>query len=454
MSPQGEFSMFVKRSSVFSACLCGVAFFAIQILAASAWAQTPSVTPEQRDANIQWWRDAKFGLFIHWGPASVSGKEISWSRKGHPFDHPGNESLSPEVYDNLYKQFNPVKFNADQWMQMAKDAGMKYVVFVTKHHDGFSMWPTKLRPDYSITATPFQRDICKEIADAAHKHGLKLGWYYSTRDWTHPDYLKDGNRKYDEFYRGQVRELLSNYGQVDVLWFDHVSGNWGDYRYDELFRSMYALQPKILVNNRAAAFIRPTKDQPSPEIASLVRGDFDTPEQQIGKFQTDRAWESCMTLTHCPVDGGGWSYRPDGRTRDFPECVRTLASCVTGDGNLLLNVGPLPTGEINPDQVQVLKQMGQWLAKYGESIYGTRGGPIRNGAWGGSTCRGDKIWLHVFEWKGDSIGVAPLKKTVKSARVLTGGEAKLAQTGETLQITLPKAQQDPVDTIIELTLNQ
>lgn len=445
--------MFVKRSSFLSILATGIGFFALPVLVALAAEQVAAPTPEQRDANMQWWRDAKFGLFIHWGPASVAGKEISWSRKGHPFDHPGNEVLPPEVYDNLYKQFNPVKFNADQWMQMAKDAGMKYVVFVTKHHDGFSMWPTKLRPDYSISAAPFKRDICKEIADAAHKHGLKLGWYYSTRDWTHPDYLKDGNRKYDAFYRGQVQELLSNYGQVDVLWFDHVSGNWSDYRYDELFRSIYGLQPKILVNNRAAAFIRPTNDRPSPEIGALVRGDFDTPEQQIGKYQTDRAWESCVTLTHCAVDGGGWSYRPDGRTRDFGECVRMLASCATGDGNLLLNVGPLPTGEIDPKQVQVLGKMGQWLAKYGESIYGTRGGPIRNGAWGGSTCRGDKIWLHVFEWQGDSISVGPLKKTVKSARTLTGGEAKVTQTGETLQITLPKAQQDPIDTIIEILLN-
>jgi alpha-L-fucosidase len=419
----------------------------------SIQAQSPALpnTAATAEARMQWWRDAKFGLFIHWGPSSLSGKEISWSRIGHPFDHPGLETVPAEVYDNLYKQFNPTKFDADRWMQMAKDAGMKYVVFTSKHHDGFSNWPTKLRPDYSIAATPFPRDICKEIADAAHKHGLKLGWYYSTRDWTHPDYLKGDNRKYDEFYRGQVRELLTSYGKVDMLWFDHVAGNWRDWRLDELFRMIYELQPDILVNNRAAAFIRAQDDKPSPELAAVVRGDFDTPEQQIGKFQLDRAWESCMTLTHCQ-DGGGWSYRPDGRTRNFKECLQMLVSCTTGGGNLLLNVGPLPTGEIDPQQIEVFRQMGQWLAKYGDSIYGTRGGPLRNGGWGGTTQRSDKIWLHIFDWPEDTLHLEPLKAKVKSAKALTGGEVTVSQTAEALDITMAKSQRDVVDTVIELTL--
>jgi alpha-L-fucosidase len=337
-------------------------------------------------------------------------------------------------------------------MRMARDAGMKYVVFVTKHHDGFSMWPTKLRPDYSISVTPFKRDICKEIADAAHKHGLKLGWYYSTRDWTHPDYLKDGNAKYNDFYHGQIRELLGNYGNVDVLWFDHVAGNWGDYRFQELFDSIYQLQPKILVNNRAAAFVKPTKDSPTPQIATLVRGDFDTPEQQIGKFQTDRAWESCVTMTQC-ADGGGWSYRPDGRTRTLPECIRMLVSCVTGDGNLLLNVGPLPSGKIDPKQVDVLKQLGQWLGKYGESIYGTRGGPLPPGPWGGTTQKADTVYLHVVKWENDLLKLPAIGKRIVGSRVLTGGTATVRQATDSLEISVPKADRQEIDTIIALKLD-
>lgn len=401
--------------------------------------------------RMGWWRDAKFGLFVHWGPASVAGTEISWSRIGHPFDHPGHESVPPETYDTLYQRFDPVRFDADQWMDLAEEAGMKYVVFVTKHHDGFSMWPTKLR-DYNILNTPFKRDICGEIAEAAHKRGLKLGWYYSTRDWTHPDYLKGDNRLYNDFYQGQVKELLSNYGKVDVLWFDHTSGNWKDYTFEDLFRMIYALQPEILVNDRSARFIRPTQDQPGPGVAELVAGDFDTPEQRIGAFQDQRAWESCVTLTKCK-DGGGWSYRPDGQTRTFEECIQMLVSTVTGDGNLLLNVGPTPTGEILSDQAEVLKRMGHWLGQYGESIYGTRGGPVRNGEWGGVCRKGNTLYVHIFKWDKDQVTLPGLKGPIVAHKVLTGGKVTIEPSGDGLILRMDGTQQDPLDTIVKLELD-
>lgn len=423
------------------------------VLAAEAAPLLPSAeTPAQRDARLAWWREARFGMFIHWGPASVNGTEISWSRKGHPHDHPGMETVPPEIYDALYTKFNPVRFDADAWMQLANDAGMKYVVFITKHHDGFSMWPTKLRPEYSIAETPFKRDICKEIAEAAHARGLKLGWYYSTRDWTHPDYLVGDNRTYDAFYRGQVEELLRNYGRIDMLWFDHVAGNWRDYDFNGLFDTLYRLQPGILVNDRAARFIRPTEDKPTPENEAITRGDFDTPEQQVGTFQRARPWESCITITECK-DGGGWSYRPDGRTRSARECIRMLVNCVSGDGNLLLNLGPTPSGEIVPEQAAVLREIGEWLRKYGESVYGTRGGPYRNGDWGGSTCRDRRVYLHVFRWHGDSLTLPPLKARVLKVFALTGGEANLEQTGKRLHVRLRPAEPDPIDTIVALELD-
>ncbi|HOQ33213.1 MAG TPA: alpha-L-fucosidase [Candidatus Hydrogenedens sp.] len=410
-------------------------------------------TPEQREARLQWWREARFGMFIHWGPASVNGTEISWSRIGHPHDIPGMETVPPEIYDNLYKKFNPTQFNADEWMQLAKDAGMKYVVFITKHHDGFSMWHTKLRPDYSIAATPFHRDICKEIADAAHKYGLKLGWYYSTRDWTHPDYLVGDNKKYDEFYRGQIQELITNYGRVDILWFDHTAGNWGDYDFKSLFDMLYRLQPGIIVNNRAARFIRKPEDKPTPEIEALTRGDFDTPEQEIGKYQKDRPWESCITLTECS-NGGGWSYRPDCRTRSAKECIQILVNCVCGDGNLLLNVGPMPTGEIAPEQVAVLKEIGAWLEKYGESIYGTRGGPFINGKWGGSTYKENYVYLHILEHKNNSLTLPSPKSNIVNVTSLTGEPVQVQQTQQNLQIDFKLSPNNPIDIIIKLQLDK
>jgi len=404
------------------------------------------------EERLQWWRDAKFGLFVHWGPASVNGTEISWSRIGHPHDHHGFESVPAETYDHLYKSFNPLKFDADQWMKMAKEAGFKYVVFITKHHDGFCMWPSKMT-DYSIANTPFKRDICKEIADAAHKYGIKLGWYYSTRDWTQPDYLVGDNKKYNDYYESQVEELLTNYGKIDIIWFDHVAGNWNDYTFNRLFEKMYSLQSdKLLVNNRAAKFIRETEDTPTPELQKLVNGDFDTPEQQIGKYQYGRAWESCLTINKCE-DTGGWSYRTGCTTRSYEECLKMLVSCATGDGNLLLNIGPMPTGEIEADQIEVLKKMGKWLKKYGNTIYGTRGGPFINGAWGGFTYKDDKVYLHILDTSMLKFNLPALKEKIVSAKVITGGEVKYKQSDKEIEISVSGLKPNQVDVIVELLLN-
>lgn len=408
------------------------------------------------DSRIDWWRDAKLGLFIHWGPSSVAGVEISWAREDHPFDHPGKgEKLPNEEYDNLYKRFNPVKFDADQWMKLAQDAGFKYVVFTTKHHDGFSMYHTRLR-DYNIANTPFKRDICKELSDAAHKHGLKLGWYYSTRDWTHPDYLVGDNKKYNAFYEGQVRELLTNYGKVDIMWFDHVAGNWSDYTIPGLFDMMYSLQGEdLLVNNRAAKFfLEGDHEPPTEEIKKRVAGDFDTPEQKIGKFQTDRAWESCMSMNNCKAagGGGGWSYRPDCDTISYEETLRTLIYTVTGDGNLLLNVGPMPSGELPPDQVAILKKIGKWLEKYGESIYGTRGGPFPNGDWGGVTQKGNKIYVHVVNWPedGSPLVLPPLEQKIIRSHGLNVKDPVVKQMSDGLEIQLAVTERDEIFSIIVL----
>ena len=410
----------------------------------------------QNDPKLQWFRDAKFGLFMHWGPSSVNGTEIGWSRQGHPFDHGDGTGLVPdEEYDNLYKSFNPEKFDADEWMKLAKKAGFKYIVFTAKHHDGFSNWHTKLR-DYNIANTPFKRDICRELSDAAHKYGLKLGWYYSTRDWSHPDYLVGDNKKYNDFYEGQIRELLTNYGKVDIMWFDHTAGNWGDYTILEMFEMMYDLQGEnLLVNNRAARFIKREKGEiyepDTPELKKLVLGDYDTPEQQIGKFQTDRAWESCMTMNKCK-EGGGWSYRPDCSTISYKEAIHTLVHTVVGDGNLLLNVGPMPTGEFPADQVAVLKKRRKWLKKNGESIYGTRGGPIPNGNWGGMTFKDNKIYVHILNWPedGSPLQLPLIGEKIVSSKGLNVKKPIIKQTEAGVEIDLPAKNRDEIDSIIVL----
>ena len=403
-----------------------------------------SETAAQRDARTAWWREARFGLFIHWDMSSLAGTEISWSRHGSkPLDITGDPAgyVADPVYDNLYKNFNPTNFNALAWVRLAKAAGMKYLVFTAKHHGGFCLWDTKLT-DYSIMHTPFQRDVLKELADACHAEGLRFGIYYSPRDWHQPDYGVGDNAKYVAYMDGQLRELLTNYGPVDLLWFDSYGrGNALNFWHiPETWSLIKSLQPRVVINNRLAALHVPNPPQ--------SRGDFDTPEQKLGSYQDTRPWESCMTVITAPK--GGWSYRNDGTVKPATECITMLVNCATGDGNLLLDVGPDASGVIPDDQAAPLLAMGKWLAANGESIYGTRGGPYKPGAYGGSTRTDKTIYLHVLKWPGTTLELPPLPLTIMSSRVLGGGRVEVKQSAAGLQISVPAGDRQPVDTIIAL----
>ncbi len=381
------------------------------------------------EQDMQAWREMKFGLFIHWGPVSLKGTEIGWSRGGERRGRSGKGKIPFEEYDNLYKKFNPVKFNADEWVQVAKDAGMKYLVFTSKHHDGFSMFDSK-HTDYKITNSPFKRDVVKELADACHKAGLKLGYYYSPVDWYHPDYRTENHSKYIKFMHNQIRQLCTKYGRLDIMWFDGLGGSARDWDSDNMFKMIRKLQPHIIINNRAG-----------------LAADHDTPEQRIGKFQHDRAWETCMTICR------QWAWKPNDQMKSLKQCIQTLVSTVGGDGNLLCNVGPMPDGRIEPRQVDRLREMGVWLSKYGRSIYGTRGGPFKTGSWGASTNKGSTIYIHAFNWDDDTIMLPPIPKKITANTVLTGGTAIVKQTKEAIEISLPKAHQQELDTIIALKLD-
>jgi alpha-L-fucosidase len=394
------------------------------------------------------WQEDRFGMFIHWGPVSLRGTEIGWSRGGKRRGWgPGGRGEVPAAeYDSLYKQFNPTLFNANQWVAIAKAAGMRYLVFTTKHHDGFCMFDSKLT-DHKITnpECPFGRDVVAEIAKACHEGGIRLGFYYSPVDWYDRNYRTKNHDQYIQYLHGQLRELCTNYGQVDILWFDGLQvqempddppggRNLPEYAkvWDSrtLLKMVRQLQPKVIVNNRCG-----------------LDADFATPEQHVGLFHTDRPWESCITL------GEQWAWKPGDKIKSSAECIRMLVQCATGDGNLLLNVGPMPTGAIEPRQVERLNEIGAWTHKYGESIYATRGGPVRNGEWGGTTFKDDIVYVHVLKWPGDTISLPPLKQRVKESVVLTGGYAKVQQDPTGITIRVPREQRDSLDTIIKLELD-
>jgi len=397
--------------------------------------------PKANQAAFKEWQDMHFGMFIHWGPVSLVGTEISWSRGAMRRGIEGKGEIPVEIYDNLYKQFNPAKFDASEWVAIARAAGMRYMILTAKHCDGFCLWPSKV-DDYNIGRSPFKRDICGELAEAAHRAGMPIGWYYSPMDWRDRECRTDKNFAYVARMQAHLRELLGNYGRIDRLWFDTDGGPapWDQERTYAIVRS---LQPQIIINNRL--------DMGTMDDYKVQRvgpqADYATPEQHVGEFDIEKPWETCMTL------GTQWSWKPGDKIKTTEECVRILVQCVTGGGNLLLNVGPMPSGEIEARQVDVLKGVGAWLGKYGETIYGTRGGPVRNGAWGGMTHMGNIVYVHVLRWDGDSVKLPALKAKIVSSRVLTGGEAKIEEAADGIVIRIPADKQDKVDTIVKLELD-
>ncbi len=407
----------------------GLLVVQVAVGAVEGKASEPAETKEQKEQRLAWWREARFGLFIHWGPVSLKGTEIGWSRGGERRGTGGTGTIPVEVYDNLYKQFNPVKFDAKEWVDMAKATGMKYLVFTSKHHDGFSMFDSKLT-DYKITNSPFKRDVVAELAKACHEGGLKLGFYYSPPDWHHPDYRTENHSRYIKFLHGQLREICSNYGRIDIIWFDGLGGKAKDWDSGNLVKMIRQLQPHVIINNRAGL----------PE-------DHDTPEQQVGRFQINRPWESCITICN------QWAWKPNDRMKSLKECIDILVRCAGGDGNLLLNVGPMPTGEIEPRQVARLKEVGAWLGQWGESIYGTRGGPFRPGPWGASTYKGNKVYVHILSWPQDTLILPPFEKKILPSSPLTGGSASVRQTDRQIEISVPAAQRQELDTIVVLELD-
>ncbi len=403
---------------------------------------TAAAPPAPYPPRMQWWGEARFGMFIHWGPVSLTGAEISWSRANSNPQCPNNGPIPVEVYDNLYKQFNPTRFDADEWVAIARAAGMKYMVFTAKHCDGFLLWDSKVS-DYNIMQSAFKRDVCAELAAAAHAQGLRLGWYFSPMDWRDPDCRSEHNDRFVARMQAELRELLGNYGKIDLLWFD-ADGKSAPWDQAATYALVKRLQPEIVINNRLDL-------APGVDWGSIApQADFATPEQRVGAFDVARPWESCMTLSA----KNQWAWGgPDDRVKSFEACLQMLIDCAGGDGNLLLNVGPMPTGEISPDQVTRLKEIGAWLAKNGESIYGTRGGPFKAGEYGASTRRGSTIYLHLGDWTEGTLALPAIPARVLRSRLPGGGQADVRQSPAAVEVRVADRDRGPIDTVVALELD-
>jgi alpha-L-fucosidase len=382
------------------------------------------------------WQDDRFGLFVCWGPVSLTGLEIGWSRGAPPWGirpgvRGGKGPTPAEVYDNLYKKWKPDRFDAREWVQLAQDAGARYMIFLVKHHDGFCLYDTSLT-DYKSTApeAAWRHDAMKDIAEACHEGGVKLFIYYSQPDWHHPDFCGERHDRYIQYLHGQIRELLTRYGRIDGLWFDGLGAKAADWDAENLFKMARAIQPHLIINDRCG-----------------LPGDFDTSEQRLGRFQVGRPWETCMTL------GTQWSWKPKDTIKSLKQCIDVLVTCAVRGGNLALNTNPMPEGQIEPRQAERFREIGQWLKKHGESIYGTRGGPFQSAAWGGTTHRDNTIYVHVLKWPDKSVPLPPTRKKIVSCSVLTGGTATVSQADQGLEIAVPLCDRQELDTIIVLKLD-
>jgi len=387
----------------------------------------------------------RFGMFIHWGPVTLRGTEIGWSR--------GHEVPTTE-YDNLYKEFYPILFNADEWVKTAKDAGMKYITITSKHHDGFCLWPSAYT-DYDIMASPYKKDIVGELAKACKKYDIKFCVYFTILDWHDPDYpvhndgkVPDPKADMNKFIltiKNELKEIITDYDPY-MLWFDgQWESPWTNAMGIDLYSYLKSLNRDLIINNRLGKEMTGVNNTAFDHTKMI--GDYDTPEQRIGNLNLDLPWESCITI------GTQWAWKPNDKLKSFEECIQTLIKTASGNGNLLFNVGPMMDGRIEQRQVDLLKQMGEWLKTYGESIYGTRGGPYTPNKIYSATRKGDKVYIHLYNAsvKEITLPALPGAKVLK-ASLMNGGAIQIKEIVGKYILSLPAQLPDSVSNVLVLQI--
>jgi alpha-L-fucosidase len=414
-------------------------------------AQAVDSVPPERLAARQWYRDARFGMFIHWGVYSLLGQG-EWVMQ--------NREIPVGTYEWLASSFDPVKFDARAWVALAQAAGMRYITITARHHDGFSMFATRATPYNVVDWTPFKRDPLKQLADECRRQGLKLFFYYSQLDWHHPDYWPRGRTgqhtgrpdggdwgRYLDFMDSQLTELLTNYGPIGGIWFD---GMWDKADADWRLPHTYALIHRL----QAAALIVPNHHQAPLPGEDVQTFEQDLPGANTAGFNTEQIGGLPLETSLTMNDSWGFNIT-DQHYKSVPELIQYLVKAAGRDANLLLNVGPRPDGTMPPDAEQRLREMGRWLATYGGSVYGTRGGPIAPRTWGVTTQRGDTVFVHVLDWPDRVLALPALNARVLRARMLAGGErVAVAQSEAGLTLTLPAGASDDPDRVVVLTLRR
>jgi len=411
--------------------------------------QSYEPTPENLKAR-QWFQDAKFGLFVHWGIYSILG-DGEWVMN--------TQGIPVKTYEKLASFFYPVYYNPAEWVSLAKKAGMKYIVITSRHHDGFSMFDTKYSDYNVVKATPYGRDVLKMLAEECRKQGIKLGLYYSLLDWHHPDYFPRGAtghrtgrpdhgnwENYIQFMKNQLRELLTNYGQILCIWLD---GYWdrreANWHLDEIYHLIHSWQPSTLVGNNH-------HQKPFPgEDFQMFEKDLpghSTKEFNVGQEVSNLPLEMCETINR------SWGFNLQDRGFKSPrELIQLLVKAAGYNTNLLLNVGPMPNGRIQRECVVRLEAIGKWLQKYGESIYGTRGGPLAPRGWGVTTQKGKTVFVHILNYQDKALFLPGFKRRVRQATLFPEGtKIRFKQLKEGLLLDLTGVKLNEIDTVIKVSV--
>jgi len=392
--------------------------------AVSALSAAPLPGDADRERRMKWWHEAKFGMFIHWGLYSLLGRH-EWVME--------NEAIPVEEYEQLAKRFNPRPNAAREWAKLARRAGQRYMVMTTKHHEGFCLFHSKLT-SYCAPKQAAGRDLVAEYVEAARAEGLRVGFYYSLMDWHHPDGARcatdeAARKRFVEYIHGQIRELMTNYGKIDILWYDVAwplnAEGWESERMNQM---VFQLQPDIIINNR-----------------NLLPGGFSTPEQRIQADASGRAWEACMTMND------SWGYHAaDDNWKRPRTCILNLVTCARDGGNYLLNIGPRGDGSVPEESVRILETVGHWLERNGQAIYGAERCRVNRSNYANFSRKGNTLFMHVSYWPGETVVLAGLQAKVKSARLLASGRPVRFEQDEFRVRFLglpPKPPDDPVTVI-------
>jgi Alpha-L-fucosidase len=427
------------------------------LLVGNVSAQQGYQPSEKNLKNREWFQDAKFGLFIHWG---MYCQLAGGGNQGIAEWIMNDRRIPIKQYEKLPGFFNPISFSPAEWVAMVKKAGMKYITITSKHHEGFAMYDSKVSDYNVVKRTPYGKDIIKMLKDECDKQGIKLFFYYSQLDWHHPDYYPRGStgqgftgrpesgdwNKYIDYMNAQLTELLSNYGEIGGIWFDGMWDKWdAPWRLDETYALIHKLQPGAMIGSNHHKFPFPGED--------FQMYERDLPGENSMGFNHTGAI-SDLALEMCETMNGSWGFNLiDTGYKSSKQLLQTLVKASGYGANLLLNTGPMPSGKIQPENVDTLMVIGKWLDKYGETIYGTRKGPVKPTAWGASTQKGSITYLHILNYGDENLFIGKLPKKIKTVKFFDDkSPVKFKETEYGVILNIPGSMKKPIDTIVEIEM--